>query len=193
MNTQDNPMETAALISRCREGDESAVELLVSRFQKPLYRLALSILEDPSEAEEAAQDALLSALGALDSYRGEASLNTWLHTITVNVCRTRLRKRQARGRLWEALQALFRTGGEREPHPEETVIHNEADRALWNAVHTLDEKHRLPVILRYYHDMPVAEIAQVLNVNEGTLHSRLSIARDRLREQLQTQSRQRSI
>jgi RNA polymerase sigma-70 factor (ECF subfamily) len=190
MNTQENPMETAALISRCREGDESAVETLVNRFQKPLYRLALSILEDPAEAEEAAQDALLAALGALDSFRGQASLNTWLHAITVNICRSRLRKRQARRRLWETLHAIFRLAGDAPggspAHPEDTVIHHEADRHLWNAIHTLDEKHRLPVILRYYHDLPVAEIARILNVNEGTIHSRLSVARDRLRSQLET-------
>jgi RNA polymerase sigma-70 factor (ECF subfamily) len=185
MNTKDNPMETARLITLCRDGDESAVETLVSTFQKPTYRLALSILEDPSEAEEAAQDALLAALGALDSYRGEASFNTWLHTITVNVCRSRIRKRQTWERLKNTLQSFFHTGGEAPPHPEEVAIHNESDAALWRAVHGLNEKHRLPVILRYYHDCSIAEIAQILGVNEGTIHSRLSIARDRLRSLLE--------
>ncbi len=178
-------METALLIARCREGDESAVELLVSQHQKTTFRLALSILEDPSEAEEAAQDALMAALGALDSYRGEASFNTWLHAITVNVCRNRLRKRQTWCRLNNILQAIFNTAGERTPHPEEAVLQNESDRVLWKAVHSLGEKHRLPVILRYYHDCTVAEIAQILNVNEGTIHSRLSVARDRLRVMLE--------
>jgi RNA polymerase sigma-70 factor (ECF subfamily) len=180
MKTKDNPMETARLITLCREGDESAIETLVSKYQKPTYRLALSILEDPFEAEEAAQDALLAALGSLDSYRGDASFNTWLHVITVNVCRSRLRKRQTWDRLKNTIQIIFRTGGETTPPPEEAAIQGEADAALWRAVHTLDEKHRLPVILRYYHDCSIAEIAQILNVNEGTIHSRLSIARDRL-------------
>ena len=178
-------METARLITLCKEGDVSAVEILVSKYQKPTYRLALSILEDPFEAGEAAQDALLAALGALDSYRGEASFNTWLHTITVNVCRSRLRKRQTWDRLKNTLQAIFRTGGEIPPPPEEVVIHDESDATLWREVHMLDEKHRLPVILRYYHDCSIAEIAQILNVNEGTIHSRLSIARDRLRSILE--------
>jgi RNA polymerase sigma-70 factor (ECF subfamily) len=185
MNNKDNPMETARLITRCREGDESAVEILVSVYQKSTYRLALSILEDPSEAEEAAQDALLAALGALDSYRGEASLNTWLHAITINVCRSRLRKRQTWERLINSLRAIFRTSGETSLPPEDVAILNETDRALWQAVHALDEKHRLPVILRYYHDCSIAEIARILNVNEGTIHSRLSIARDRLRSMLE--------
>lgn len=178
-------METTFLIARCREGDESAVETLVSQYQKTTYRLALSILEDPSEAEEAAQDALMAALSALDSYRGESSFNTWLHAITVNVCRSRLRKRQTRDRLRNTMQAIFHTSGERTSHPEEAVLQNESDRVLWKVVHSLGEKHRLPVILRYYHDCTVAEIAQILNINEGTVHSRLSIARDRLRAMLE--------
>jgi RNA polymerase sigma-70 factor (ECF subfamily) len=180
MRIKDNPMETARLITLCREGDESAVETLVSKYQKPTYRLALSILEDPSEAEEAAQDALLAALGSLDSYREEASFNTWLHAITVNICRSRLRKRQTWERLVSTIQAIFRTSGEIPPPPEEAAIQGESDAALWRSVHQLGDKHRLPVILRYYHDFSIAEIAQILNVNEGTIHSRLSIARLRL-------------
>jgi RNA polymerase sigma-70 factor, ECF subfamily len=180
MKHKDNLMETARMITLCREGDEGAVETLVSHYQKPTYRLALSILEDPFEAEEAAQDALLAALGALDSYRGDSSFNTWLHAITVNICRSRLRKRQTWDRLKNTILAIFRTGGDTPPPPEEMIIQDEADTALWQAVHKLDEKHRLPVILRYYHNFSIAEIAEMLKVNEGTIHSRLSIARDRL-------------
>ena len=178
-------METARMITLCREGDESAVEILVSKYQKHTYRLALSILEDPFEAEEAAQDALLAALGALDSYRGDASFNTWLHAITVNVCRSRLRKRQTWELLKNTIQTIFHMNAETAPHPEDIAIHNESEAALWRAVHTLDEKHRLPIILRYYHDCSIAEIAQILKVNEGTIHSRLSIARDRLHSHLE--------
>ena len=185
MRIKNNPMETARLITLCREGDESAVEMLVSKYQKPTYRLALSILEDPSEADEAAQDALLAALGSLDSYREEASFNTWLHTITVNICRSRLRKRHSWDRLVNTIQVIFRASGETTPPPEEAAIREESDAALWQAVHKLGEKHRLPVILRYYHDFSIAEIAQILEVNEGTIASRLSIARDRLHAQLE--------
>lgn len=177
-------METTRLISLCRDGDESAVETLVITYQKPIYRLALSILEDPYEAEEAAQDALLTALGALDSFRGEASFNTWIHTITVNICLSRLRKRRTWDRLKTSLQSIFRSEGEQAPHPEEVALHNEADAALWQAIHSLDEKHRLPVILRYYHNYSITEIAQILDINEGTIHSRLSTARDRLHSML---------
>jgi RNA polymerase sigma-70 factor (ECF subfamily) len=55
---------------------------------------------------------------------------------------------------------------------------------LWRAIHALDDKHRLPVVLFYYHDLPTVEIAQVLGISEGTVHSRLHTARQRLRAQL---------
>src|SRR3546814_12520019 len=60
--------------------------------------LALSILDDPAEAEEAAQDALVAAINALDTYRGDSAFTTWLYAITLNVCRTRLRKHRSEER-----------------------------------------------------------------------------------------------
>lgn len=178
-------METPQLISNCLDGDARAIELFVHEHEARIFRLALSILDDPREAEEAAQDALLAALGALHTYRNEATFSTWLYKITLNVCLRRLQKRRARERLKNTLHTLARFFSDPPDHPEKTLLQNEADAQLWNAVQTLDDKHRLPVILRYYHDLPIAEIAQILGVHEGTLHSRLNTARTRLRARLQ--------
>ena len=68
--------------------------------------------------------------------------------------------------------------------PEEAAAQNEAHRQLWQAVDSLDEKHRLPVILRYVHELTVAEIAASLGTNEGTIHSRLHYARKALLDRL---------
>jgi len=76
---------------------------------------------------------------------------------------------------------MFRVQSQKQTSPEETVIQNEKDAALWKALQAMDEKHRLPLVLRYYHDLPIAEIAQILNINEGTIHSRLHVGRERLR------------
>jgi RNA polymerase sigma-70 factor, ECF subfamily len=178
-------MELAQIVQGCLEGNPSAVEALVRVYEKDLYRLALSILDDPSEAEEATQDAFLAALKALASYRGEATLGTWLYRITINICQTRLRRRMAWERLKDSLQAVFRLvgvgPGESHAPPEAAVIQNEADAAIWRAVQALGEKHRLVVILYYYHDLPVTEIAQTLGIQEGTVYSRLYTAHERLR------------
>lgn len=180
--------DTLSLVQQTQLDDALAVERLFHAHQPKVYRLALSILDDPAEADEAAQDALLSALNALDSYRGDAAFTTWLYTITLNVCRGRLRKRQTAERLLNALKALFWHTGEKAAPPEEQAIRSESDRAVWRAINELDEKHRLPVILRYYHEFSMNEIAQMLNTPEGTVRSRLHTARDRLRISLRGKS-----
>lgn len=181
--------EGVQLLARCQAGDGLAVEQLVSDYQGRLFRLAVSILDDGSpngwaEAEEVTQDALLSALRKSASYRGEASLSTWLYTITVNLCRNRLRSRQRRQKMQQLFQIVDQDESQ-SPVPEDTVIQNEANDGLLNAVQSLDEKHRLPTILRYYHECSINEIAQILEIPVGTVHSRLNKARQRLREYLE--------
>jgi RNA polymerase sigma-70 factor, ECF subfamily len=176
----------ALWLERCRAGEPGAVEALVQTHQPAIYRLALSILDDPAEADEAAQETFLAALRALPTYRGDAAFNTWLYRIAVNVSLGRRRKGRTWQRLKEALTAAWRMGGEPAEQPEAAAMRRETQAAVWRAVQALGEKHRLPVILRYYHGLSVSEIAAVLAVNEGTVHSRLSVARDRLRGALQS-------
>jgi len=176
---------TAALVELCRTGDQIAIERLVRTHQSAVHRLALSVLDDPSEAEEATQDAFVAALKALESYRQEAAFTTWLYAITLNVCRGRLRQRRMRERV-VMVQKWFGVGSSASPSPEGAAITTERDSALWQAIQNLGEKHRLPIILRYYHDLSVTEIAQTLDINEGTVHSRLNTAREQLRVRLKT-------
>lgn len=171
----------ADLLQLSLAGDDAATQSLVQTYQQPVLRLALSILQDPDEAEEAVQDIFVTALGALETYRGEATFKTWLFSITINQCRMRLRKRKTRGLLMRTLQSFFRASGAGPTHPEDILIRREAESALWKAVSTLDEKHRLPILLYYEHDLSVSEIAQALNLPTGTVLSRLYTARERLR------------
>ena len=166
----------------CRDGDASAIERLVSSYQKELYRLAFSILNDHHEAEDCTQEAFLAVLHNLDSFRGDSSFKTWLYSITINICRNRFERRKHRQRLQNILNMIFST--QTAAHPEESAIQNESDQRLWQRIRYLDEKHRVPLILRYFHDLPVAEIAQILDVPLGTVRSRLNTARERLRDVL---------
>jgi DNA-directed RNA polymerase specialized sigma24 family protein len=76
-------MNTAQLIAGCRAGDARAIELLPEQHQARLFRLALSVLDDPSEVDEAVQVALIAALQGLEGYHGGASLGAWLYSITL--------------------------------------------------------------------------------------------------------------
>jgi RNA polymerase sigma-70 factor, ECF subfamily len=168
------------LIELCRAGDSSAIEHFVQTYQQDVYHLALSILDDSIEAEDATQEALLAALRALDSFHGASSLKTWLYSITVNICRTRLQHHKRRERLTEILGGFLRVLGTRTPSIEEDAIQHESNEAMWHAIHSMDGKHRIPIVLRYYHDLSVAEIANILQIPEGTVHSRLNTARRQL-------------
>jgi RNA polymerase sigma-70 factor (ECF subfamily) len=166
------------LIELCRVGDSSAIESFIQTYQQDVYRLALSILDDSQEADDATQESLLAALRALDSFHGSSSLKTWLFSITVNVCRTRLQKGIRGERLRQILSEVLRV--QNPPSVEEYAIENESDEALWRAIHSMGEKHRIPIVLRYYHDLHVTEITKILQIPEGTVHSRLNTARKQL-------------
>ena len=154
-------------------------ERLVKDHHAYLQRLALSILDDPAEAEDAVQETFIAAHRAWGSFRGEAQARTWLTTIAVNACRGRLRKRKVRQALQSTLAALHLQAPHL-PSPEQAALQSESDRQLWRTVDSLDEKHRLPVILRYVHELDVPQIAEILHTSQGTVHSRLHYARQKL-------------
>jgi RNA polymerase sigma-70 factor (ECF subfamily) len=175
-------------LEQCREGDSLAVERLVQTYQQEVYRMAFSILDYPDDADDATQEVFLSALRALESFRENASLKTWLFSITINVCRSRMQRFNRRKKLMQILQSLFHLQGE-QAHPEDEAMKNESNVALWRVIHSLDSKYRIPIVLRYYHDLPVADIAAMLGIPPGTVHSRLNHARERLRALLKEEQR----
>jgi RNA polymerase sigma-70 factor (ECF subfamily) len=171
-------------VAECIAGNEAAIEVFIREHEAGVFRLALSILGDPAEAHEIAQETFIAALRALPSYQERKSLKAWLYVIALNLSRSHLRKRRFLEKLRATTTALFRLESQKQASPEETVIHNEKEAAIWNELNKLDERHRMVVILRYFQDLPVAEIAEVLDLNEGTVHSRLHTARERLRHAL---------
>ncbi|MCJ7534685.1 MAG: RNA polymerase sigma factor [Anaerolineales bacterium] len=190
-------MDSKELLAQCRAGDRVAVDQLVQEYQPQLFRLALSILDDGSQngsadAQEVTQYALLAALRSLDSYRGEAKLSTWLYSITVNLCRNHIRTRQRRERVRNLFERLTTPIEDAPSQPEDVIIRKQADFSLFSIVQSLNEKHRLPVILRYYHNCSVAEIAQILDIPEGTVHSRLNTARKKVRNCLESDKNKES-
>jgi RNA polymerase sigma-70 factor, ECF subfamily len=159
------------------------IESLVTAHYAYIHRLALSILDDLDEAEDATQEAFIAASRSLASFRGQSEVKTWLTSIAVNACRSRLRKRKARQVLTATLQSLHLARAA-QLSPESLAVQREADRQLWQAVDALDDKHRLVVILRYVHELSTADIAAALDISQGTVHSRLFYARRQLQEWL---------
>jgi RNA polymerase sigma-70 factor (ECF subfamily) len=159
------------------------IERLVREYYPYIRRLALSILDDLHEADDVAQETFVAAHRSMTGFRNEANPKTWLTAIAINACRGRLRKLKVRQTLSTTLEALHLLKNP-SPSPEQAAIQSEVDQSIWQAVDALDEKHRLPVILRYVHELNVAEIAETLHLSQGTIHSRLYYARQKLQAQL---------
>ena len=170
-------MDESKLIRHAANGDEAAWEPLVIAHQQVVFRLAYLLLGDPDDAEDIAQETFLRAWKYLKRFDPKRPLRPWLLSIATNLARNRHR---SVGRYVAALTRAFRN----EPAPanieEKSTQHLEASE-LWKAVQTLSVPDQQIVYLRYFLDLSVNETAEVLQVPEGTVKSRLSRALERLR------------
>ena len=165
--------------------DPVVIEAMVAEYGESVYRLALSVLRDPGDAQDAAQETFIQAGTALNRYQLGTNFKAWLLKIAVNNCRMSLRKRTTRRFLLQAWESLTNQV-HCQPEIESQVIQAETRSELWEEVDHLDEKYRLVVLLRLAHELPVSEISQVLGVNEKTIYTRLYEAFARLRIQMRT-------
>jgi len=179
-----NYADTTWMIGECIAGNEDAIETLVRKHEAGVFRLALSVVGDPAEAVEITQETFLAALRALPAYQEKQSFKSWLYTIALNASRSRLRKRKFLEKLKQTATTLFRLEHQKQALPEEVIMQSEQEAVIWQELNKLDERHRVVVVLRYFQDLPIAEIAEILNIHEGTIHSRLHTARERLRHAL---------
>ncbi len=149
-----------------QRGDPSAFEALFEKYRRPILNFCYRFLGDAHEAEDIAQETFLQVYQAAPGYRPLTKFSTWLYTITKNRCLNRLRSLRR-----EEPAALFHTGEEEDrepaepaaslPDPEQALGQKEMTRIVREAVANLPAGLRLALVLRRYHDLPYAEIAQV--------------------------------
>jgi RNA polymerase sigma-70 factor (ECF subfamily) len=176
---------TDDLIARYQRGQSAAFPALFGRYKDDVYRIALLLLRNSSDAEEAVQETFLDVLRALPRYRidGPARFETWLYRIATNRCKMRLRRRRPPSADWDELAERLES---LEPYhdPQAAAQLGEVRQAVWHVVDALADKYRTVILLRYLYDLPYREIAQVLEIREGTVKSRLHTAHSQLRERL---------
>ncbi|POX51064.1 RNA polymerase sigma factor [Streptomyces sp. Ru72] len=177
--TPEPGLPDALLAVRAGEGDEDAFADLVRRHSRNLLMLATHLLGDPRDAEEAVQDAFVSAWRRLPEFRHRAAFSTWMYRITVNRCLNARRHRLPP----LPLDAVPDPATE-EPRssPSRAVEQNAAVAALATALGELDADQRACWILREVHGLPYAEIAYVTGTREETVRGRLFRARRSLKE-----------
>ena len=170
-------------LDRLRAGDAPAFEELVMTYQHRVFGVALRMLGNAAEAEEVAQEAFVRAHRALGDFRGDAKLSTWLYAITSRLCLNRLAtgERRLTRQGEEALLRLSDAG----PRPDAALERRELESALGRAIAELPEDRRIVVVLRDIEGLSYEEIAQVLEIELGTVRSRLHRARADLKEKLE--------
>jgi len=180
---------TQDLIRRFQRGQPRAFEALYDRYRDTVYRTALFVTRNSGDAEEAVQETFLDVLRALPNYRieGPARFETWLYRVTVNRCRSRMRRKTLPSADWEEIEdRLERIPSSHPNHdPEGVAVRRERAVSLWQAVDQLSEAQRIVVLLRYQQGFSYSEIAQTLGISEGTVKSRLYYAHRKLKERLQ--------
>ena len=170
-------MDESILIQRAANGDAAAWEPLALAHQQAVFRLAYLLLGDPDDAEDVAQETFLRAWNHLKQFDSARALRPWLLSIAANLSRNR---RRSAGRYLAALTRAFRNEPASANIEEKSAQHMDAND-LWKAVQSLSTPDQQIVYLRYFIDLSVAETAEVLQVAEGTVKSRLSRALEKLR------------
>lgn len=167
------------LAERARHGDERAFAELVGRCAPSAQRVATIVLGTLDGADDVVQDATIRSWRAITGLDPQRGFRSWYLRAVANTARNDRRSRGRRARL--ALRAVPDTNP---ADPEATVVTSEERRVVLHALNRLDAADRLIIALRYFEDLPVSEVAHVLDCPEGTVKSRLSRAMTRLRAEL---------
>ena len=180
-------------IEKLQAGDAEAFDVLVTRYSADIYALLFRLTENAEEAGDVTQETFLSALKAIKKFRGEADLKTWLFRIAVNESRNRHRWWKRRNRqntisldapVGEAETPLSESFSSDSPNPEENTLRREREKVLKKALLSLPDIFREAIILCDIEGFSYEEIAQTLEINIGTVKSRIARGREELRRKL---------
>jgi RNA polymerase sigma-70 factor, ECF subfamily len=181
----DSDRTDAALLARVRDGDAAAFWKLMDRYNQRLFRIARTILRDEDEAEDTVQETYVRALSAIDRFRGEASVSTWLARIAINESLGRLRRRRP-------MVSLNEVGDESPPArlasamlPEAIVARGEIRALIEAAIDRLPLSLRTVFVMRAIEQMTIKEASAALDIPPQTVKTRFFRARRLLRRALE--------
>jgi len=181
----------AELIRSVCDGEREAFYELVHPYERMVYATAISVVKNPADAEEVAQEAVLKAFSNLATFRAESKFSTWLLQITYNEARMKLRK--VRSHLYEAIDDSQpsenadywpKDFADWRPIPSELFERDEVRRAIQNATNSLNRIYREVFVLRDVQNLSTKETATILGISEGAVKIRLLRARLQMRDTL---------
>ena len=182
-------MDENRLIQRASNGDAASFNSLMGLHERRMYAVALRMCGNPEDAQDCLQEAMLRIYRSIAGFKGQASFSTWVYRITMNTCLDELRKRKNRQNT--SLDGLLDTGwspvdgGET---PEGHALRQEVRGILMSIIQELPEDMRAAVVLRDIQGYSYDEISEILDANVGTIKSRISRGRERLREKIAARS-----
>lgn len=176
------------LVSRLRDREEAAFKEMVRKYRDRVFHVVYRIVGDEEEAEDVAQEVFIAVFKNIDSFRGDAKFSTWLFRIASNRAKNRVkylarRHRQSHQDLDDTPESNIDAnpvGGDTD-RPDERAMGRELEDVVQRGLRELDEKYRDVVVLRDIEDLTYDEMAEALDVPEGTIKSRLYRARSKLK------------
>ena len=189
-----NSPEVSELIVRCQQGDRQAFDQLMARYQRYVFNLIYQHLWNVDDIEDVAQEIFLRIFKFIRKYRGNASLESWIYKIVLNYCRTYVRRRSALARLFAPLPAVSPDDDhsyeildllpDATYDPAKTIEQRKLVQDILGAVHALPEIYRNILVMREVNELSYEEIAEILGISIGTVKSRISRARDLVRQKV---------
>lgn len=155
------------VLKNFQDGDESAFNIIVQRYQERIYWTAKRFLNDHDEADDIVQEVFVKAYSAFKNFRGDSGVYTWLYRITVNLSLNALRRQKVRDFL--RLDELLAPHDSETPTPVEAMEQEETQKLIEQAIMQLPEKQKAVFVLRYHEEMPYEQISKILKTSIGGL------------------------
>jgi RNA polymerase sigma-70 factor (ECF subfamily) len=175
----------AELIDRCIAGDQQAWETFIRRYHSRVFNVAYHMTQDRERASDLAQEAFIQILKSLDRFRGEASLSTWIHGLTMRVCLHHMRRERRRQfESWEEMAPHRPEPEGGEGRPLEALSRKEVQQHVHEAVTQLPLKFRAVMVLHALEGMTYEETAAALKLPVNTVKTRVHRAKARLKKLL---------
>ena len=176
---------------RCQQGDPVAFRELVHQYERIVFHTIASMIGDTTEADDVAQDVFIRVHRSIKDFRGQSQFSAWLHRITVNQCLDRIKSRKRRPESVSLDQLMENMNGAvdvlfRDPAPDaaERLDQTRLQEAIQAVLNSLSPEHRAVVILKDIEGRSQEEIAEILDCPLGTVKSRLTRAREALKDRL---------
>jgi len=170
-------MQDAELVKLAQKDDEQAFCALIQKYEKRIYNIAYKFMRNEHDAQDAAQDAIIKMYTNINKFSFQSAFTTWMYRVTANTCLDLLRRKNPSVDIEEFERLAVSTEG----NPSADTINRELGNAIKDSIRLLPEKYIPIIVLKDMEGLKYEEIAGILNISVGTVKSRISRAREKLR------------